>query len=316
MDFYHIEIDNFISNSNYHQKTKDRYRAILLDFGQFLSVSIQEPFESIHLDRIYVYVNSKYGIMRYDRIDSKLIDNYLLINIEKGYSKLNLCKSALSSFFKYLLKNYDFDNPIRYIDIKISDYKDKNNPTRILSRHQIIKLLQSIINYSTNLKRDLLLVTLLLSTGCRISELLNIEVENINFSDECFFLKSTKNKKDHVVFLRKGFGEVIKNYCLQNKLTAKDILFQHMDRNQVRNLLDFYLDKSNLPKVKIHSFRHSFATLMSESGSPITSIMQLINHSNLSSTSTYIKSNYTRNQNVKVSHNDLLYKKLNDMNLI
>ncbi|WP_409970622.1 tyrosine-type recombinase/integrase [Bacillus sp. Bva_UNVM-123] len=63
-------------------------------------------------------------------------------------------------------------------------------------------------------------------------------------------------------------------------------------------------------------FRHSFTTLMSESGSSITSIMQLINHSNLYSTSIYIKSNYTRNQNIKVTQNDILFKKLNEMNLI
>ncbi|MFO1441775.1 hypothetical protein KDN24_00700 [Bacillus sp. Bva_UNVM-123] len=55
---------------------------------------------------------------------------------------------------------------------------------------------------------------------------------------------------------------------------------------------------------------------MSESGSSITSIMQLINHSNLYSTSIYIKSNYTRNQNIKVTQNDILFKKLNEMNLI
>lgn len=68
----------------------------------------------------------------------------------------------MGSFFKYLLRNYDFTNVMNELDFWINDYKHLKKYQRILNRHELIKLFQSIVKYSPNIKRDLLFFTLLI----------------------------------------------------------------------------------------------------------------------------------------------------------
>ena len=65
--------------------------------------------------------------------------------------------------------------------------------------------------------------------------------------------------------------------------------------------------------VKLHSLRHSFATLMYESGSDITLIQQLLDHSELTTTKTYVHPNYIRNKNIRIKENDDIYSELKNL---
>ncbi|WP_445935917.1 tyrosine-type recombinase/integrase [Paenibacillus sp. FSL L8-0696] len=66
---------------------------------------------------------------------------------------------------------------------------------RILSRHELLRFLHSLISHSDNMIRDTLLFSLLLTTGCRISEITELKVSDINFEDEMITILKKKKIK-------------------------------------------------------------------------------------------------------------------------
>ena len=116
---------------------------------------------------------------------------------------------------------------------------------KILTRHNIIKFLQSLIKNSELLERDSLLFLLLLSTGSRISEILTIQVKDIDIENELIYKKQTKNKNSKYIILREGFGDILKKYIDSNQFLPEDFLFssdnKKLTRQNVQDLLTSYL---------------------------------------------------------------------------
>ncbi|MFA9559669.1 tyrosine-type recombinase/integrase [Evansella sp. AB-rgal1] len=310
MDYLHKEIETYSLCSKNSKRTIDRYQKHLINFGYFLAEVIEEEYEKVHLERIYKRTDVMGRLIMYLPINAEIIDDYFYSNIEMGYSWLRLSRASLGSFFKYLLKNYDFRNIIKEIDFVLSDYKHLKVPTRILNRHDIIKFLQSIVKYSENLKRDLLFFTLLLSTGCRINELLKIQVRDIDLNNDTAYLRTTKNKRSHILVLRNELGQLIYKYCDEQNIKRSDLLFYDVPYHDANKLLSNYLEYAGITKVTIHSLRHSFATMLYESGAAITTIQQLLNHVALSSTKEYVEPNYIRNTQIEIPQNLEIYKNL------
>ncbi|NWQ40349.1 tyrosine-type recombinase/integrase [Bacillus sp. EB106-08-02-XG196] len=311
MELYCKEIENFIISTNYKDNTKKRYKEKLVHFGEFLSEVTEQNYADLHLEKIYELIDINGKTVRYLPLNAVLIDQFLFSRTTLGYSWISVCHAALKSFFKYLLRNYNFNNVMLETEFKLKLYTPLRVPPRILNRHEIIRFLRSIVKHSKNIKRDLLLFILLLSTGARKNEILNITVDKIDFANDLVFLQETKNNRSHYLILRDGIGKFIQKYCVENQLSQSDKLFYDLTYNSVNDLLNSYLTFANLPNVNVHSTRHSFATIMFESGSLITTIQQLLNHIALSSTRSYIEPNYIRNLNIHVPENEEVYKAIN-----
>lgn len=315
MNNLHEEISIFLNKAPFSQRSKNVYRKALENFSVYLSGKTKERIEDIHLERIYCLLDKDGEVIGYRPIDSNIIDEYLFENILYGHTWLSNNRNALGSFFKYLRRNYDFENVVEHLSFKLKDYKIAKRPITILDRHGFLRLLQSIVKWSENFHRDALLFSILISTGCRISEILNLKYKDIYISDDSFFLEKTKNKKQRIVIMRIGFGKVIKKYCEINKIKENEYIFQHnskqMTRNMVQSDLDLFLNKVNISHVNIHALRHSFATMMLEEGTAITIIQQFLGHTNLESTKVYVHPNYIRNYNVTIKENEELYKLYN-----
>lgn len=315
MDNFLNEMESFLKGSRYVEKTKRKYKKHLLNFASFLSEIMGDPIETIHLMRIYEV--SVLDHVVYRPIDTKLIDQYLVDAITKGNNYFLNNWWSISSFFRYLQKNYDFPNILKESSISAKDYRIPPKPQRILSRHEILRFLHHLVMLSIDIKLELILYTLLISTGCRIKEILTLKTYNINFENNYILIEDTKNGHPHIIPLRKGIGEILKTYCLERSIDEESYLFiidgKPLAYYQVRENFINYLDVANLPRVRIHSIRHSFATHLYENGCPITVIQQLLNHVFLSSTKTYIHPNYTRNKKMNILENEKLYAKLNKL---
>lgn len=137
---------------------------------------------------------------------------------------------------------------------------------------------------------------MLFSTGSRISEILNLKVSDVNWSEDVLILKETKNKVQRIVVLREHFAFNIKEYVSERRLCKDDFLFcspnnkKQMRRSEVQNLLSEYLKLSGVERINIHGTRNTFATLMYENGSELLVIQQLLGHRSLQSTRTYVHS--------------------------
>lgn len=297
MDNLIMEIDRFITNSKVAVSTKRSYRKYLMEFIYYQSSISESKIEDLHLEKFYKVYSKSGAFLCYKPIDVCLFDKYYQLHIEEGHNWLRASTNSLSSFFKYLNRRYDFPNLIKEVKKNYSNQhrKDKR-PQRILSRHEILYFFQSLIKSSKDIKRDVLLFALLFSTGSRISEILNLKVSDVNWSEDVLILKETKNKVQRIVVLREHFAFNIKEYVSERRLCKDDFLFcspnnkKQMRRSEVQNLLSEYLKLSGVERINIHGTRHTFATLMYENGSELLVIQQLLGHRSLQSTRTYVHS--------------------------
>jgi integrase len=193
------------------------------------------------------------------------------------------------------------------LDYNIVHLKPKNKKVEILSRHDILKFFQYIIFQSQNRDSDVLLFVLFLTTGSRSSEISNIKLEDISWEDNTLFFPKVKHNKSLTVPLRERLAESIKQYSIKYNIQTDDYLFS-LNHAEIRKLFYEYLNKAQLPKVTVHSMRHSFATMMAESGAAITQIQQLLGHADVTTTKGYVHSNLIRNKNIRIKETEEIFR--------
>jgi len=306
------ELETYNNNVRLSKKTLSNYNYLLKKFISYLSDEMNTKAKDIYLDKVILLKDSSGQPLKYIPINSLIIDNYFLFLKDKSYYVLKDNYKALMSFFRFLENNYFFENPMIHIKFQLKDYLPEKKFAKVLTRGNILKLLNAIVTHSNDLMTDILLFTLLISTGCRISEILNLKCEDIDFENDTFLLVKTKTKRQRTIFLRTGMGSEIQKYALKSNRKACDYLFikdskKKYTRNDVDILLKKYLQLANLPSINIHGLRHTFATLMADQGSPIDIIRQLLGHESLITTKEYIHPHYVRNKNFHIPNNELIF---------
>lgn len=226
--------------------------------------------------------------------DYKFIRSYLSYMFEKKYEKKTISRhiSTLRSFYKYLVnENIIKKNPM----ILISNPKlDKKLPNFLY--YDELEILLNIPDKETPLGlRDALILELLYSTGIRVSELINIKVKDINFSDKKILILG-KGSKERYVLYGKTLKELLNLYLKEsrpklNKNSEYLILNKNGDNitdRGIRLIISNILKKGALDyHVSPHTLRHTFATHMLDNGADLKSVQELLGHSNLSTTQVY-----------------------------
>lgn len=173
---------------------------------------------------------------------------------------------------------------------------------RIISKFEFELLLSSIEFAPTrnqkNIIRDKLIFSLLYYSGIRRNELLSLSWSDINLSKSTLAIRSGKGGKDRIIPLHSSLGPFLEEY-LKQRLPLKDnALFvgeagKRLCRASFVNLLNLYLTLSGLSGkgYSAHSFRHSFATNLVQSGADLFKVQRLLGHASLDSTKIYINFN-------------------------
>jgi integrase len=310
-----IEIDKFLKISRYAESTKEMFEHYLRIFSKDLAEITDTNINELHLEKIYERYDRDGNFVSFGSINPELIEQYLFTKLRKGYYWVRNMRNALSAFFRYLNRNYDFTNVIGDLSFKLNQYKVKNKPIKSLSKHEVLKFYHYLISYSENLDRDVLLFTLIITTGCRRSEIIKLKVQDVNWEDNTIIFPKTKHYQSRTVPLRQGIANCIRVYCKYYNLQADKYLFD-LTPTKLNNLFTKYLDLANLPRVGIHSLRHTFATFMTEAGADITVVQQLLGHSDLFTTKEYVNPNIIQNKEISLKENDKIYSKLAKINRI
>lgn len=214
------------------------------------------------------------------------VNSFILSLKEQKLTQTSISRkiSALKSFFKWACaNNYVNNNPISFIE----QAKLPKHLPKVLSTNDILNL----TNLDLSIKEKVV-IELLYSCGLRVSELCNLEINNINLKAQhiiCF----GKGSKERII----PFGDYAKN-ILQKYLEyretiakqSKKLLLQEDGRETNRQ--DIYRIIHSLGKllnkdISPHTLRHTFATHLLDNGADLRIVQELLGHSDVSTTQLY-----------------------------
>ncbi len=218
------------------------------------------------------------------------------LNIEDSISDASqaLVISSLRAFFKFLINTeLAQQSPLEYVEINKTSKKLPN----ILEIHEVESILNNI-DHSTNYgMRNRAILEILYGMGLRVSELINITLNNIIFDERVIYVIG-KGKKYRVVpignmalkYLNIYLDEVRSSFL---NVKGSNYLFLNKYGNKISRIAIFQMVKKAVKDAKIdkevspHTFRHSFATHMIEGGGDLRAIQELLGHSSINTTEIY-----------------------------
>jgi len=203
---------------------------------------------------------------------------------------INLALNAIKFLYKEVLKNKE------KIDLK---YAKRNQKLPIvLSRLEIEK----IINATQNSKYKLI-ISLGYACGFRVSEIVNLKVQDLNIDELTVHIKQAKGKKDRISVLPEKLQNDLRNLIAGKN--ANDFIFESnrggkLTTTSLQKMFRKSLKKSQINKTAtFHSLRHSFATHLLENGTDVRYVQELLGHKNIRTTQVYTQVTNPQLKNIK-----------------
>ena len=267
---------------------------LFLKFDLRLSINTVSAYENDLKNYIHFLAVNK-NIKDINQIQFKDVRAYVVFITKEGYkpSSVNRNISAIKKFHVFLLDNeITSDNPSELLESQ----KNRRNFPDTLSIDEIESIFNVIdINILIGL-RDLSILTLLYSTGMRVSELINLELSNVFLKEEYVKIMG-KGKKERIVPLGLKAKNALLSYLNKNqdigKINNQGYIFlsyrsKQLTRMSIFNIIKKYCLLADIKKtVSPHTFRHSFATHMLEGGADLRIVQELLGHQNISTTEIY-----------------------------
>ena len=262
----------------------DKYIDYLKNIKQYSPHTINAYYKDITKYMVFLKENN----IDYKQVNYKQLQTYLstIISLERSSIIRNI--SSLRNFYKYLVNNKVLDhNVINLLEVKNNKRRLPNFNTYDVTN----KTLDSIPENSELNIRDKLIIELLYSTGIRVSELVNIKDSDVDFSSKIIKILG-KGQKERIVVYGNVCHELLELYL---KLTIKCnsnspylIINAKGDKITTRSINNIiYKHTPSDKKMSAHTFRHSYATDMLDSGADLKTVQTLLGHSNISTTSIY-----------------------------
>jgi len=234
--------------------------------------------------KTYLFYNKKFlSFVKKDasNVDENDIKNYLSFLSSEGASNatLALVRSALTFFYSEVLKK----------KVEIKTPKIPKKIPVVLTRDEVKSLIENTKNF-----KHKLIIELLYSTGLRLSECVNLKIDDLELDEKIAWVRKGKGSKDRIVILSIKLVEDLKKY-LSEKKGESEYLFtgwgnKKMSKRTIQKIIKNAAKRAGIKKkISPHTLRHTFATHLLESGVDIRKIQVLLGHSNLSTTQIYTK---------------------------
>jgi site-specific recombinase XerD len=204
---------------------------------------------------------------------------YLDRTLDLSASSMNLAISAIKFFYRYVLKKNIAQEQHR-------PRHDKRLP-EVLAESEVKTLLEC----EKNPKHRLLLM-LAYSSGLRVSEVVALRKEHVDFRRKAILIHAGKGRKDRYTLLSDRAADFTQRYCslygIDGWLFPGSTAGRHLSIRSAQSIFTKALQKTRIVKpLSIHSLRHSFATHLLENGTDIRYIQDLLGHSTLRTTQRY-----------------------------
>ncbi len=192
----------------------------------------------------------------------------------KSKNTVMLAAASLKFFFKEILCK-------EFVNVKMPK-KDSKLP-EVLTKEEVKKMIDSSDN-----QKSRLIISLLYSTGLRVSELVNLKVEDVNLADKSGWVRKGKGAKDRLFVLSESLCKELQEYLNGKEhkfMFSKD---EPLTTRNIQKIIKGTKTRAGITKkVTPHTLRHSFATHLLEQGTDIRLIQTMLGHSSLSTTQVY-----------------------------
>jgi len=258
------------------QNTLDSYRRDLMTYHQFLHKHHYLPIEQTNRSHIIAYLME-------------------LKNKGRATSTISRNLASIRAFYQYLLRDrYIEKDPSENLE---SPKLDKRLP-KILSIDQVERLLKMPDTKTYAGQRDKAMLELLYATGIRVSELVSLNLDDLNLHMgfvKCF----GKGAKERIVPLGNMAIQSIENYLengrknmLQKRVEENALFLNHHGRRLTRQgfwkIIKKYAKIASIEvEITPHTLRHSFATHLLENGADLRSVQEMLGHADISTTQIY-----------------------------
>ena len=233
------------------------------------------------------------GELDLEKIDYLLFRKYLAVLKEKNLGNRTVGRhlSTLRSFFRFLTRDgYLKANPI----LSLSSPKTEKYLPQFLTEEEATKLIESAFGKTDKDElglRDRAILEAFYSTGIRISELVSLNIDDIDFIGGVAKVLG-KGKKERIVPIGDIAAGAIRKY-LDKRKKKIDVLFLNKNGTRittrgVRYVMRKYINTIGMREgVSPHTLRHSFATHLLNRGADLRTVQELLGHANLSTTQIY-----------------------------
>lgn len=270
------------------------------DFIYYLSVErglADNTLESYQRDlKKYLLFLQQQNIKDFSSTSRTLISQYLLQERNKGLSPSTLSRNLASirSFYQFLLMEHIIqENPA----IELESPKTEKKLPRVLSFQDMEILLEQPKTKETIGMRDKAMLELSYATGIRVSELVHLNINNLNIKMG-FVRCEGKGNKERMIPLGTFAIRSLQDYLLNGrsrlvKQMEEKALFinQHgkrLTRQGFWKILKKYALKAGISsEITPHTLRHSFATHLLENGADLRSVQEMLGHADISTTQIY-----------------------------
>ena len=208
---------------------------------------------------------------------------------------LDKYRQVLNGFFDWAVnEEYIIKNPCK----NIKGFKYEIKPRRALTRLQLER-----IRRSCKTKRDLAIVDTLYSTGCRVSELVNMKMSDVDFQNGTVEIIG-KGRKHNTVYLNDNARLSLDDY-LQTRKGSSEYLFARdrkpYDKMSARTVEHIFAELGKIFNMKLspHIIRHTSATLALQGGMTITQVQKMLGHVSVNTTQIYAE---TSQEDVAAAH--------------
>lgn len=258
-----------------------------------------------HLGDMINFFNSL-GIYESKDINQEAVDKYVRYSQNVAHNK-NITINKRICILTAMLRRTADVGIITMPQYKYQKLKETQVKIEIIKTEDVKKILEHID--SMKLEHQAI-IYLLLSTGIRRNEIVNIKMKNINFKNKSIYLDYTKSGKPRYCYFGDKLESVLQLLIEKNN-SSNPYLFQHgenhIDKLTVSSMLMKLKKDLNIDILSAHKFRHLYATSLLKNGADIFTVKELLGHQDLKITQRYL--DFT---NEEIKQNNFKYNPLNN----
>ena len=276
-------------------------KALIQKFSDYLRIEKRNsPHTVSAYRRDLSRFSAEFAGQKVDSVTTANIRDFLISLREQGLSPASVARSlsSIKSFFKYLCQDKQFqDNPAEILETP----KRWRKLPDVLSSEDVDNLLKCPDLESVLGLRDKAMLEILYASGLRVSELINLQVSQLDM--QVGYLRTLgKGSKERIVPIGAMAKRAVDNYILNSRPAlvssrkdggkSEQLFVTRRGRGMTRQgfwkLLKGYVTQANIrASVSPHTLRHAFATHLLERGADLRSVQQMLGHSDISTIQIY-----------------------------